>query len=49
MQPASRADASAVPIEQVSRIALTLNGGAARSIGLAVPPAVLLRGDRIIE
>jgi ABC-type uncharacterized transport system substrate-binding protein len=43
------ADASTVPIEQVSRIGLTLNLGAARNIGLTVPPPVLLRADRVIE
>lgn len=43
------ADANTVPIEQVSRIALTLNLVAARNIGLTVPPPVLLRADRLIE
>jgi putative ABC transport system substrate-binding protein len=42
-------DASTVPIEQVSRIALTLNLGTARQAGLTVPPAVLIRADRLIE
>lgn len=43
------ADASTIPIEQVSRIGLTLNLGAARSIGLTVPQPVLLRADQVIE
>ena len=43
------ANASTVPIEQVSRIALTLNAAAARQIGLTVPPALLIRADRVIE
>jgi putative tryptophan/tyrosine transport system substrate-binding protein len=43
------ANANTVPIEQVSRIGLTLNMAAARSIGLTVPPAILLRADRVIE
>lgn len=43
------ADANTLPIEQVSRIGLTLNMAAARSIGLTVPPAILLRADRVIE
>jgi putative tryptophan/tyrosine transport system substrate-binding protein len=43
------ASANTMPIEQVSRIGLTLNMAAARSIGLTVPPAILLRADRVIE
>ena len=43
------ADASTIPIEQVSRIGLTLNMGAARNLGLTVPPAILIRADRVIE
>jgi putative ABC transport system substrate-binding protein len=43
------ADANTLPIEQVSRIGLTLNMVAARGIGLAVPPAILVRADRVIE
>jgi putative ABC transport system substrate-binding protein len=43
------ADAGTVPIEQVSRVGLTLNMGAARQLGLAVPSSILLRADRVIE
>jgi ABC-type uncharacterized transport system substrate-binding protein len=43
------ADASTIPIEQVSRITLTLNMAAARNLGLTVPPAILVRADRVIE
>ncbi|MBM4443104.1 MAG: ABC transporter substrate-binding protein [Candidatus Rokubacteria bacterium] len=42
-------DANTMPIEQVSRIALTLNQAAARAIGLAIPPTILLRAERTIE
>ncbi len=42
------ADASTVPIEQVSQSGLTLNLGTARSIGLTVPQSVLLRADVVI-
>ena len=43
------ANASTVPIEQVSRIGLTINAAAARGIGLTVPSALLVRADRVIE
>jgi putative tryptophan/tyrosine transport system substrate-binding protein len=43
------ANASTLPIEQASRIGLTLNMVAARNIGLTVPPPIVLRADRIIE
>jgi putative ABC transport system substrate-binding protein len=43
------ADASKVAIEQVSRILLTINMTAARRIGLAVPPSILVRADRVID
>jgi putative ABC transport system substrate-binding protein len=43
------ADANTLPIEQVSRIGLTLNMAAARGVGLTVPPSILLRADRVIE
>ena len=43
------ADASTVPIEQVTRIGLTLNMAAARAMGLTVPPSILLRADRVLE
>lgn len=43
------ASASTLPIEQGSRIGLTLNMAAAKSLGLAVPPSIILRADRVIE
>jgi len=43
------ADANTVPIEQVSRIQLTLNRATARAIGLTVPPAILVRADQTLE
>lgn len=43
------ANASSIPIEQVGRIALTLNLGAARKLGLRLPPALLARADGVIE
>jgi len=41
--------ASSLPIQQVSKIGLTLNLPAARALGLAIPPALLARADRVIE
>jgi len=43
------ATANTMPIEQVSRIGLTLNMAAARSIALTVPPSILLRADQVID
>jgi putative ABC transport system substrate-binding protein len=43
------ADANTLPIEQVTRIGLTLNLAAAKNIGLSVPQSILLRADRLIE
>ena len=38
-----------IPIEQVSAIKLTVNFGAARSLGLNVPNSILARADKVIE
>jgi putative ABC transport system substrate-binding protein len=43
------AEAGKVPIEQVSRISLTINMTAARRMGLGVPSSILARADRVIE
>ncbi len=43
------AEAGKVPIEQVSRISLTINMTTARRMGLAVPSSILARADRVIE
>jgi putative ABC transport system substrate-binding protein len=43
------ADANSLPIQQVTKIGLTLNMAAARALGLAIPQALLLRADRAIE
>jgi putative ABC transport system substrate-binding protein len=43
------AEAGRVPIEQVSRISLTINVTAARRLNLAVPSSILARADRVIE
>jgi putative ABC transport system substrate-binding protein len=43
------ASASAIPIEQPQKISLTLNAGAAKALGMKLPPALLARADRIID
>jgi putative ABC transport system substrate-binding protein len=42
-------DASTIPIEQARGISLTLNMPTAKALGLRVPPALLVRADRVIE
>jgi len=41
--------ASDLPIQQVTKIGLTLNMPAARALGLSIPQALLARADRVIE
>lgn len=42
-------NASRIPIEQVRKIALTLNLGAASRLGVRLPPSLLARADRVID
>ena len=42
-------NASTIPIEQARSISLTLNMPVARALGIKVPPALLVRADRVIE
>jgi putative ABC transport system substrate-binding protein len=38
-----------LPIEQPTRLALTMNLKTAKTLGIKVPPEILLRADRVIE
>jgi putative ABC transport system substrate-binding protein len=43
------ADPAGVPVEANPKIELALNMKTARGLGLAIPPAVLLRANRIVQ
>jgi putative ABC transport system substrate-binding protein len=38
-----------LPVEQMSRLELVINLRTAKTLGLTIPPSVLLRADQIVE
>lgn len=43
------ADPAVLPVERPSRFELFVNQSSARSLGLTIPPSVMLRADRVFE
>jgi putative ABC transport system substrate-binding protein len=43
------ADPARLPVDELSRIILTINVRRARQLGVAIPPSILLRADEVIE
>jgi putative ABC transport system substrate-binding protein len=38
-----------LPVEQPTKLELTLNRRTAKALGITIPPAVLLRADRLLD
>jgi len=38
-----------LPIEQATKIELVVNAGTARTLGITLPPDIMLHADRVIE
>jgi len=43
------ANPASVPVDEVTRIQVWINLKTAKTLGLKIPPSILLRADRVIE
>ena len=43
------AQPSGLPVEQPSSFELVINASAAKAIGLAIPPSLMLRANQVLE